>query len=1058
METKKDKSSFEGLQKIKKEVPKTTSTIKSILEPRHYITSQMPYADKRYNLKEYNPPPNELGFLGGLGRKSGTMRSRAHIQRPSANQILFKMRTANRILVSFTEDLGLTNSMISKQTKAIVSPKPFQNSINDDLKVLVSRVQIADNIIKKNSKKKQASSTTSETEGEIKKPEKSVQIVALKGKKKPLRLTLGTVKKISIVSALKGEPVKPLPPDEPNNFREWALAEREKRFQALQQVSYQQIKQEREANEIFPKVKKMPKNFFNKTKNKKDLNQQFPGAEHLGGYLYGSYPKTVIDSTMENETKFHVPLSMFSRAEVESKIRASSRNKIQSARLEYMKIPQIPSDSDDESDEVLEDGIGLGLIRTPYFSIPTIYTQKKRRIDRLKNKHLNGNRLKRINMLLFDRKMSAEKNKVKYAGSDSERFSFKNSKSELRTDSPLLLRSKESSPLPMIEEKVEKVFESGYKQRYHKFLGKKYLQKLDQYNERLNKKLNEEAAMAVSPGSGVTIKTITDGKSFHDYSLETISTNFPSSTPDIQKDPAFKRQKRKVKKNLIFSKTDNHMGGFYFDPYLLEKIHNPEKGMKIMKNYTSLMRSQSNIRNRLQVNASAFDEEYCGTENTGNFYHRLVTEWDSYYINEIRHRPTVKKFCVKSDIIRIREMVRKKFFLYFMQEDLMNLYASQEIENEMINKTTKFIKACEPQFKQLQDEAFAKAKEKLELENDIIQTTDKMKNELMQLKDESDLLMQNLMCNERKWEQIMMMQNYYYLMMPPMWRLENDWIHRNRSGQLDFLKKSVVYCKKIHIRSKSITEISLHAIKEFFEKSILPKRLNHMRQINPEVSLLKASLDDIKTNVLGILNKHNEIMLRSSEISFQQQQLERTIPFIISAYQENMSHIQQKVDFIEKRIEFLIREVEVTSNLPLIKCVKNIFMRKIDAISRHLCKTLFTETFKIDESIKKHTLVENFCMISNRALDLLSQLDTLPIDILHSAEYESRVHRRDKLRLGKLAMNEQNLCQFLEKQLRNHFTPTFQPKRKRKRGKHGWKPTSTAVRMVTKSPHFGKYN
>lgn len=226
-------------------------------------------------------------------------------------------------------------------------------------------------------------------------------------------------------------------------------------------------------------------------------------------------------------------------------------------------------------------------------------------------------------------------------------------------------------------------------------MGKKNLQKFEQYNERLNKRLNEETVAATtSPGSGITIKTVTDKKSFRDYSMETLSTNFPSITPDIQKDPAFKRQKRKVRKNQTFSKADNYKGGFYFDPFLLEKIHNPEKGMKIMKNYTSLMRSQSNIRNRLQVNASAFDEENCGTEKIGNFYHRLVTEWDSYYINEIRHRPTVKKFCVKSDIIRIREMVRKKFFLYFMQEDLMNLFATQEIENEMINKTTKFIKVC----------------------------------------------------------------------------------------------------------------------------------------------------------------------------------------------------------------------------------------------------------------------------------------------------------------------------------------------------------------------------
>lgn len=43
-------------------------------------------------------------------------------------------------------------------------------------------------------------------------------------------------------------------------------------------------------------------------------------------------------------------------------------------------------------------------------------------------------------------------------------------------------------------------------------------------------------------------------------------------------------------------------------------------------------------------------------------------------------------------------------------------------------------------------------------------------------------------------------------------------------------------------------------------------------------------------------------------------------------------------------------------------------MRKIDAISRHLCKSLFSDTFKIDESIKKHTIIETFCMISNRAM------------------------------------------------------------------------------------------
>ena len=113
--------------------------------------------------------------------------------------------------------------------------------------------------------------------------------------------------------------------------------------------------------------------------------------------------------------------------------------------------------------------------------------------------------------------------------------------------------------------------------------------------------------------------------------------------------------------------------------------------------------------------------------------------------------------------------------------------------------------------------------------------------------------------------------------MLPLWRLDNDWIHRNKNGQLDFLKKSVIYSKKIHIRSKSVSEISLHAIKNFFETSIEPNKLDQMRKIKPDVNLLRSSLEGIKSNVLGILNKHNEIMLKSSEISFQQQLLEKAV-------------------------------------------------------------------------------------------------------------------------------------------------------------------------------------
>lgn len=109
------------------------------------------------------------------------------------------------------------------------------------------------------------------------------------------------------------------------------------------------------------------------------------------------------------------------------------------------------------------------------------------------------------------------------------------------------------------------------------------------------------------------------------------------------------------------------------------------------------------------------------------------------------------------------------------------------------------------------------------------------------------------------------------------------------------LKKSVVYCKKIHIRYKT-KEISLHAIKRFFESTIEPK-LDNMRKVTPDVVLLRNSLNNLKSNLMGILNKHNEIMLSHAEISYQQQQLENLVGalrcnFLKLNIQQNPSEIR----------------------------------------------------------------------------------------------------------------------------------------------------------------------
>lgn len=266
-----------------------------------------------------------MGFLGGLGKRGGNARSKAHVQRPTMNQILFKMKTTNRILTSFSEDPILAHSHTKKRLEK--SPSQLKTVTKKDLNLKISEIQIADNVIKV-SKGFRRNSTTSETDPE--KGETKVDTV-VPVKRRTKGFSLGAMKKISFVSAMKSnEP--PKPKEEPQSFREWAVAEREKRHQALQQVSFQQIKQEREANEIFPKVKKPPKVFVGekmRCKKREDLL----GSKHLSGYLFGGFTRdTGPDKSMENQTKFNVPLTMFSRAQIESKVRAICRKKVQSRR------------------------------------------------------------------------------------------------------------------------------------------------------------------------------------------------------------------------------------------------------------------------------------------------------------------------------------------------------------------------------------------------------------------------------------------------------------------------------------------------------------------------------------------------------------------------------------------------------------------------------------------------------------------------------------------------------------------------------------------------------
>lgn len=128
------------------------------------------------------------------------------------------------------------------------------------------------------------------------------------------------------------------------------------------------------------------------------------------GHMFGPLQKQIgPDKLTVQSDKFGVPLTMINRvrkAHRKRKIRESVLRKVRFAHMGYIQPPDRDESSDNES---LENVKKLALIRTPYFVIPTIKISQVKKKDRFRNKYLKKDRLKRINLLLSDRRTSAER-------------------------------------------------------------------------------------------------------------------------------------------------------------------------------------------------------------------------------------------------------------------------------------------------------------------------------------------------------------------------------------------------------------------------------------------------------------------------------------------------------------------------------------------------------------------------------------------------------------------------------------------------------------------------
>ncbi|XP_058060514.1 uncharacterized protein LOC131211161 [Anopheles bellator] len=948
---------------------------KNFVWNREETSSNLPYYNHNYDTP-FNRPPNEVNFMGGLGSKKPHFRSKLHPQRFSTVQKLMRMRTSNRILETLTEDLRKVNLCRHRGTQQ----KKAKN-VTEFIKKMTDELQTAGNI---------EQSTPSDQSDMLRNPARR------KMTNEDYREMIKKLDKILLEDERPavGQNV---------SFRDWALRER---YNFKNRNNIEMMKRERETleSEMCSSVDTRSYEFISTEGRRVTKVRKATKIPHVEGHMYGPFTRLPIeDPLLANETKYGIPLGLLVRSYREMDTKKEGERNLVDTRLSHMRIPLCPKSSDSSEDEdQMEEVKILSFIRTPYFPIPTIKRQKKRRKDRLRSRWLQKNRLKRITMLLYDRSLENMK-----AGRRRKSKRYTEPGASSRGSSASLPRVAEHSPdVPDGgEEPAKGPLLSEKRTRYYQFIEKKSQQYRKMYDDSLQQRMTSFQDFKAS-------ETASDGNLSESSRKK---AKLQGLKPVEEKAPVEKLELRFPPNRFkSLSKSDSQKGAFYIDPEFYDKMRDFKRYKQRSKYYTSLMRGRPDVRQRLQVNAPEFEEEQLGHRH--KYFSRLATEWDNYYVHELRYRPRIRKFCPKTDILNMREQRRKVFLQYFIEENLLQRRARQSLERRYVNWIKNFCKRIRPQFKVWKEEAYSKLVAATDQEKEATQKSAQLKATLQSRQNKMDSVTERILLLEERWTRVMQIRNYYYMLMDPQWRLQNDFFHRASDGSLYTVSETIQNCKSLFIRTEGnniATEIT-----DFYLEKIFPE-LDRLPSCEPDGELLRRGLTQINHRTIDLISKYNQKLMVFSKIDYHYKDVLEQFPKYFTDHYDLLNLYTAKMESIQGRNERLKTQFNGLLGKPLKDCVYNKVMR----ITTSAVGQLYQFVRKLQHrqiEIVEIDAKDKLAAIHQHVMDLLFELDQLPLDVLKESEKEARKNRKALFREANVAYKKKMVLDLLRKQLRFH--------------------------------------
>lgn len=464
-------------------------------------------------------------------------------------------------------------------------------------------------------------------------------------------------------------------------------------------------------------------------------------------------------------------------------------------------------------------------------------------------------------------------------------------------------------------------------------------------------------------------------------------------------------------------------------PYLVGDINLMKRLVNAPDRFhTHKTRSSANIRERVKVKTLEFEDELIGDDKM-KFQSKLATNIDDAYIKEFyNHRSrTQYRFLPKTEIAKLRETLRSKMDMYFMQEKFVCDQIQAETEEKLMRDLEEKIKAYDNFLETCQESTHRKSMKIVEQVKHYYQGTDKLRIQHESLFSQIEPLKMKIFYHANEYVHRAMYEDIQYLLMPIEWREQHDHIHRSSEGNLENFRDSIEHRGVRNLWNRD--NVSVETIMNFINATHSMDKSTQKQKLFKSGSDLLKAYKSLQSKSFKVLEKFTYAALMLTKLEFAKEEVkEQSIKFVAS-YEDSTLHMRKRQSFMQARLDEIRGNMQSLMEKPLEESFGAPLLRDVTA----LCSHLFQDKLAGDASAKYFTAIEKFALIERKVLELFTALDRIPRDLTDEIARNVRMLRKKKMRVAERAYKIELNIEFTMTQLERLLAKP--PKKARREGK-----------------------